>query len=112
MKNLVNEINREMLANGDAFQITSVEGPKMVSMPVEKFAELIEYLACNKELQNKICDEYWDIEREQSLLDETDRAEGTCYAAYYDGSYRTDVYMNVYNEFKAKDVEDDDDFPF
>ena len=110
-------INQEMRANGDIFQITSVKGPKIVSMPAEKFAEMIEYLVCNKELQSRIEDEYLDIEREQSLLDEADRLEGTpsCCAMYYDGVYRAEAYMNVYKEFKSeilKDLEDDEDVPF
>ena len=117
MKNTIEMINQKMLAEGDIFQITSVKGPKMVSMPAEKFAEMIEYLVLNEELQNRIEDEYLDIEREQSLLDEADRLEGIpgCCAMYYDGAYRTEAYMNTYKEFKAeilKDLEDDEDVPF
>lgn len=117
MMKTIEMINQEMRANGDIFQITSVKGPKMVSMPAEKLAEMIEYLVLNKELQDRIEDEYLDIEREQSLLDEADRLEGTpgCCAMYYDGAYRTEAYMNAYKEFKSelfKDLEDDEDIPF
>ena len=117
MKELINELNQRMLAEGDIWQITSIKGPKMVSMPAEKLAEMIEYLVLNKELQDRIEDEYLDIEREQSLLDEADRLEGTpgCCAMYYDGAYRTEAYMNAYKEFKSeifKDLEDDEDIPF
>ena len=117
MMKTIEMINQEMRTNGDIFQITSVKGPKMVSMPAEKLAEMIEYLVLNKELQDRIEDEYLDIEREQSLLDEADRLEGTpgCCAMYYDGAYRTEAYMNAYKEFKSeifKDLEDDEDIPF
>lgn len=113
MMKTIEMINQEMRTNGDIFQITSVKGPKMVSMPAEKFAEMIEYLVLNKELQDRIEDEYLDIER----LDEADRLEGTpgCCAMYYDGAYRTEAYMNAYKEFKSeifKDLEDDEDIPF
>lgn len=116
MKNLINEINQEMLANGEGWQITSIKAEETVSMPVSKFAEMVEYIVCNEELQNLIYDEYMDIEREQAISDESCRLEGNGSEFCFEvcpAMKRAELYMNIYNEFKRENKEEDDeDIPF
>lgn len=113
MKNLVREINADMRNNGDAWQIKRVSHEEMVSVSVEKLADLIVSLAFSPELQAEIQEAQIAMNEEERLAQENmDKDEW--FLPYFSKKDRVKEYMEIYDDFCKKElnIEDDEDIPF
>lgn len=114
MKNLVNELNKEMLANGENWQITSVKHDQVVSVKTNDFVEMIVDLAFNKKLQEQIQEAQISMDAEEAFLQDN-MEEDAWYAPSFSKEDRIKEFMAIYRNFKAeilKELEDDEDVPF
>lgn len=113
MKNFINEINREMLAEGDIWQITSVKHDQVVSVKANEFIEMIVELAFNKELQEQIQEAQISMDAEEAFLQDN-MEEDAWYAPSFSKEDRIKEFMAIYRDFKVEQLKklEDDDIPF
>lgn len=114
MKNLINGLNLNMRESGDMWQIKSINHKEMVSISVEKLADLIVSLAFNPELQSKIQEAKIAMDEEERFAQENmDKDEW--FLPYFSKKDRVKEYMEIYDDFCKKElanIEDDEDIPF
>ena len=114
MKNLVNEINADMRANGDMWQIKRVNHEEMISISIEKLADLIVSLAFSPKLQAEIQEAQIAMNEEERFAQENmDKDEW--FLPYFSKKDRVKEYMEIYDDFCKKElanVKDDEDIHF
>ncbi len=113
MKNLVNELNADMRAEGDIWQITSVKHDQVVSVKANEFVEMIVDLAFNKELQEQIQEAQISMDAEETFLQDN-MEEDAWYAPSFSKEDRIKEFLSIYRDFKAEQLKklEDDDIPF
>ena len=114
MKNLINAINNEMRINGDMWQIKRVSHEEMVSVSVEKLADLIVSLAFSPKLQAEIQEAQIAMNEEERFAQEN-MDEDEWFLPYFSKKDRVKEYMEIYDDFCKKElanVKDDEDIPF
>lgn len=110
MKEFINELNANMRANGDIWQIRSINHKEMVSIEASKFANMIIDLVLDTELQSKIKETYFAMEAEEQYLQDN-MEEDEWFAPSWTNEDRVKEYMKIYKNH-CKELEDDDDIPF